>query len=99
MRQVRVVAVLVERDYAHGELFHHPFFLATNAARHQGGSDAILTRYRGRGEAEQHIGEFLTDIAPTVSSARDPWPNVGYFGTKPTGYLTSRRCSGIMQRS
>ena len=68
-RQVRVVAVLVERDFAHGDLFHNQFFLATNAARHEGGSEAILTRYRGRGEAEQRIGEFLTDIAPTVSSA------------------------------
>lgn len=68
-RQVRIVAVLVERDHAHGELFHHQFFLATNAARRDGSSDALLKRYRARGEAEQRIGEFLTDIAPTVSSA------------------------------
>lgn len=63
------MAVLVERDHAHGELFHHRFFLATNAARRDGSSDALLKRYRARGEAEQRIGEFLTDIAPTVSSA------------------------------
>lgn len=65
---VRVIAVLVERDYAHGELLHHEFFLATNAARREGSSDAILTRYRHRGEAEQRIGEFVNDLAPTVSS-------------------------------
>jgi len=68
-RVVRVVAVLVERDFAHGELFHHQFFLATNAARTEGSSDDLLKRYRARGEAEQRIGEFLTDIAATVSSA------------------------------
>lgn len=68
-RQVRVVAVLVERDYAHGELFHHQFFLATNPARPEASSDALLKRYRARGEAEQRIGEFLTDIDATVSSA------------------------------
>lgn len=71
-RQVRVVAVLVERDYAHGELFHHQFFLATNAARPEASSDALLKRYRERGRAEQRIGEFLTDIAATVSSAARP---------------------------
>jgi hypothetical protein len=69
---VRVVAVLVERDYAHGELFHHEFFLATNAARTEGTSAEILKRYRGRGEAEQRIGEFLTDIAAPVSSVPRP---------------------------
>lgn len=67
-RVVRVVAVLVERDYAHGELLHHEFFLATNAARHEATSADLLTRYRHRGEAEQRIGEFVNDLAPTLSS-------------------------------
>ena len=71
-RVVRVVAVLVERNQAHGELFHHTFFLATNAARNQGTSNALLARYRERGNAEQRIGEFLTDIAATVSSTPRP---------------------------
>jgi hypothetical protein len=67
-RVVRVVAVLVERDYAHGEMLHHEFFLATNAARREGTSDDILARYRHRGEGEQRIGEFVNDLAPTLSS-------------------------------
>ena len=67
-RVVRVIAVLVERDHAHGELFHHLFFLATNAARPEATSADLLARYRQRGEAEQRIGEFLRDLAPTVSS-------------------------------
>ena len=65
---VRVVAVLVERDHAHGELFHHLFFFASNAARLAATSADLLARYRQRGEAEQRIGEFLRDVAPTVSS-------------------------------
>lgn len=68
-RVVRVVAVLVERDYAHGELLHHEFFLATNAARPEATSTELLARYRQRGEAEQRIGEFVNDLAPTLSSA------------------------------
>ena len=67
-RVVRIVAVLVERDHAHGKLFHHQFFLASNAARPEATSADLLARYRQRGEAEQRIGEFLGDIAPTVSS-------------------------------
>jgi hypothetical protein len=67
-RVVRVVAVLVERDRAHGEIFPHLFFLATNAARLEATSADLLARYRQRGEAEQRIGEYLRDLAPTVSS-------------------------------
>lgn len=67
---VRVVAVLVERDASRGELFPHVFFLATNAARPEATSAELLARYRHRGEAEQRIGEFLRDLAPTVSSAQ-----------------------------
>lgn len=67
-RVVRVVAVLVERDHARGELLHHQFFLASNAARPEATSAGLLARYRQRGEAEQRIGEFLRDLAPTVSS-------------------------------
>ncbi len=62
------MAVLVERDYAHGELLHHEFFLATNAARCEGTSDDILARYRHQREAEQRIGELVNDLAPTLSS-------------------------------
>lgn len=68
-RAVRVVAVMVERDPRVAGLFHHTFFLATNAARNEATSVQLLARYRARGCAEQRIGEFLADIAPTVSSA------------------------------
>lgn len=67
-RVVRIVAVLVERNHAHGERFHHFFFLASNAARPEATSADRLARYRTRGKAEQRIGEFLRDVAPTVSS-------------------------------
>jgi hypothetical protein len=65
---VRVVTVLVERDHAHGELLHHQFFLATNVGRSDATSADLLARYRGRGEAEQRIGEFVNDLDPTLSS-------------------------------
>lgn len=83
-RVVRVVAVLVERDHAHGELFHHTFFLATNAARPEATSAELLARYRQRGGAEQRIGEFLTDLAPTISSAARSREG-SYARKRPTG--------------
>lgn len=64
----RVVAVLVERDYAHGELLHHQFFLGSNVARPEATSAELLSRYRERGEAEQRIGEFVNDLDPSLSS-------------------------------
>lgn len=67
---VRVVAVTVERDTKRGELFHHTFFLATNYARPQATSEAILQSYRKRAVAETRIGELTRVIAPKLSSAQ-----------------------------
>lgn len=67
---VRVVAVVVERDVGRGELLHHTFYLATNLARPQATSEAILQTYRQRGTAEAHIGEFKRVIAPLLSSVQ-----------------------------
>lgn len=65
----RVVAVLVERQDAEGELFDDLFFLATNVVAADVKARDLLDRYRRRGIAEQRIGEFKNDIAPTLSSA------------------------------
>jgi len=84
-RVVRVVAVLQERDYAHGELLHHEFFLATNAARAEATSAQLLSRYRQRGQAEQRIGEFVGDLDPSLSSV--PRSREGSVAHKrPTGH-------------
>jgi hypothetical protein len=66
-RSRRVIAVLVERSGRDGELFDNLFFLVTNAARREGGSRALLERYRLRGRAENTIGEFVNVVAPKVS--------------------------------
>jgi len=74
----RVVAVLVERNAGKGELFHHVFFLVTSARRPLRTSRQILDCYRQRGTAEGCIGEFKSEIAPTLSSAwrsREGAPN------------------------
>lgn len=67
---VRVVAVTVERDTKRGELFQHTFFLATNYARTQATSEAILQAYRQRAVAETRIGELTRVIAPKLSCAQ-----------------------------
>jgi len=67
-RQRRVVAVLVERVPGDGELFDRLFFLVSNAARPEATSAALLARYRQRGCAENHIGEFVNTIGSKVSS-------------------------------
>ena len=60
--------MLVERVDGDGELFDYLFFLVTNAARREGGSAALLARYRRRGVAENHIGELVNTIGAKVSS-------------------------------
>jgi len=68
--QLRVVAVVVERDTRHGELFHYTFYLATNISRPRATSKVILSTYRKRGTAEAHIGEFKRVLAPKLSSVQ-----------------------------
>jgi hypothetical protein len=67
-RKRRVVAVLVERQDGDGELFDRLFFLVTNASRPTSTSAELLARYRRRGSAENHIGEFVNVIGPKISS-------------------------------
>lgn len=64
----RVVAVLVERSDRDGELFESLFFLCTNASRPEATSARLLARYRERGRAENHIGEFVNEHIPNLSS-------------------------------
>lgn len=68
-RKRRVIAVMVERLDGDGELFDDVFYLCTNAARKEGGSLAILDRYRKRGTAENHIGELVNVIGPRLPHA------------------------------
>jgi len=68
--QLRVVAIVVERDTRHGELFHYTFYLATNFSRPQATSEVILSTYRKRGTGEAHIGEFKRVLAPKLSSVQ-----------------------------
>ena len=67
-RPRRVVAVMVERDSHEGELFDRLFFLCTSADAERADAAEILGRYRQRGRAEAHIGEFVRETRPSLSS-------------------------------
>lgn len=65
----RVVLVMIERP---GELFLDHFFLLTNAPASEVGGDALLERYRGRGEAEKDFGEWQNALDLHLSSTPRP---------------------------
>lgn len=60
----RIIAVAVEP--APGELFGKRFFLCTNFARPEAGSEALLAFYRQRGTGETYIGEFVRGAVPAL---------------------------------
>lgn len=68
-RKRRVIAVMVEHADGDGELFDNVFYLCTNASMSEGGSLAILDRYRKRGRAENHIGELVNVIGTRLPHA------------------------------
>jgi hypothetical protein len=68
-RSRRVVLVMIERP---GELFLDHFFLLTNASAKEIGGDALLERYRGRGEAEKDFGEWQNALDLHLSSTPRP---------------------------
>ena len=68
-RSRRVVLVMIERP---GELFLDHFFLLTNAPAKEIGGDALLERYRGRGEAEKDFGEWQNSLDLHLSSTPRP---------------------------
>lgn len=60
----RIIAVAVEPGP--GELFPRRFYLCTNFARSEGGSQVLLALYRQRGTAEGHIGELVRETIPCL---------------------------------
>ena len=68
-RSRRVVLVMIERP---GELFLDYFFLLTNATADEIGGDALLERYRGRGEMEKDFGAWQNALDLQLSSTPRP---------------------------
>jgi len=64
----RVVLVILENPDAQGTLFLDHFFLLTSVAAEEESADALLDRYRRRGEAENDFGAFKSTLATTLSS-------------------------------
>ena len=68
-RARRVVLVVRERP---GELYPDHFWLLTSLSRKRYEAEALLARYRKRGKAEGHMGEFMDVLDPALSSASRP---------------------------
>jgi hypothetical protein len=78
-RERRVVLVVLERP---GELFLDYFWLITNWTEEQLDGDELLDKYRERGTAEGHLGEFKNALAPALSSSQRTKSH--YRGKKPS---------------
>ena len=68
-RSRRVVLVLLERPDEQQHLFLDHFFLLSSASPGEESGEALLDRYRERGNAESDFGAFKTTLAPTLSSS------------------------------
>jgi len=68
-RARRCVLVVLERA---DDLFLHHFWLITNWTKRELGPEALLEKYRQRGTAEGIQGEFMSVLAPTLSSTVRP---------------------------
>ena len=68
-RARRVVLVVRERPE---ELYPDHFWLLTSLSRKRYEAEALLARYRKRGKAEGHMGEFMDVLDPALSSASRP---------------------------
>ena len=71
-RERRVVLVVLERPDAQGHLFLDHFFLVTNAPAEEVDGEALLERYRGRGDAERDFGEWKNALDVHLSSTPRP---------------------------
>lgn len=65
----RVVLVIVENPDPQGGLFLDHFFLLSSVSADTESGEALLERYRRRGEAESDFGAFKTTLATTLSSS------------------------------
>lgn len=74
-RSRRVILVMIERP---GDLFLDHFFLLTNAPADVVPAEALLERYRGRGDAEKDFGEWQNALDLHLSST--PRPKRHYRG-------------------
>jgi hypothetical protein len=79
-RPRRVVLVVLERTKEQGELFLDHFFLLTNASVAEVPAEALLERYRKRGETEKDFGEWKQTLDVSLSSS--PRPKTHYRGTE-----------------
>ena len=75
----RTVLVVQERA---DELYLHHFWLVTSLRAGQRDADEMLERYRRRGLAESHIGEFRDVLDPHLSSAQR-----GRFSFRPSDLI------------
>lgn len=64
-RERRVVLVVQEVT---GELFPRHFWLVTNFTEQEISGDELLALYRKRGHAEARFGDFMSTLAPALSS-------------------------------
>jgi hypothetical protein len=64
----RVVLVIPNHTAEQQGLFRDHFFLLTNAPVEEVGAEALLERYRQRGEAEKDFGDWKQALPPTLSS-------------------------------
>ena len=66
-RARRVILVVVQEP---GELFPRHFWLLTSYPPRRMSAEQVLARYRRRGKAEGHYGEWMSVLAPALSSTR-----------------------------
>ena len=71
----RVVQVIAERR---GQLFPRTFWLLTSFSADEVPASELLLRYRKRGKAEGHFGEFMSVANPSLPSS--PRPKSHYRG-------------------
>ena len=68
-RPRRVILVVKERP---DDLLLDRFFLVTSLTWRQMAKSEVLTHYRERGKAEDHMGELKDVLAPALSSPNRP---------------------------
>lgn len=74
----RIVLVIDERPL---ELYPHHFFLVTNATPREASGEALVKRYRRRGNTEKDYGEWLNALDLSLSSTNRP--KESYRGSPP----------------
>ena len=91
-RARRVVLVVRERP---GELYPDHFWLLTSLSRKRYEARELLARYRKRGKAEGHMGEFMDVLDPALSSASRPKTHYRGKPLKPGAKPEARTEAGV----